>query len=70
MALRPPLPKMPALEMSSVWPVLFSVPVMLTSPPVRVKVPSVGVEMLPPRLSTPLEIDSVPVLVPLAPVRL
>ena len=65
----PLLPNTPAAPMSSTWPVLLSVPEMLTVVPVaRVKLPSVAVERLPPRLSVPPAVTaSVPLLLPLAP---
>ena len=66
---RPPLPNTPALSMSSVWPVLFRIPVMLTRPPVRVKLPSTGVLRLPPRFSVPAERLKAPVLLALVPDR-
>ena len=65
----PPVLNTPALEMSSVCPMLFKIPVMLTKPPVRVKLPSTGVLKLPPKLSTPPERLKPPVLVPLVPDR-
>ena len=66
---RPPVPNTPALSMSSVRPVLFRMPVMLTRPPVRVKLPSTGVPRLPPRFSVPAERLKAPVLLALVPER-
>ena len=67
--LRPPVLKTPPSSMSSVWPVLLSTPVMFTSPPVRTKLPSTGVDRLPPRLSVPPERLKPPVLLALVPDR-
>ena len=68
--LRPPVPNTPLLPMSRVCRLLLKVPVMLIRPPVRVKLPKVGVAMLPPRFSVPAETLKLPLLVPLVPVRL
>ena len=71
---RPPGPKTPALPMSSVRPALsasvfLSTPVMLTSPPLRVKLPSTGVVRLPPRFRVPPDRVKPPVLDALVPER-
>ena len=44
-------------------------PVMFTRPPVRVKLPKVGVAMLPPRFNVPADTLKLPLLVPLVPER-